>query len=182
MAKVFLFSGLSGAGKTTLAQGARDMLGQGAWVVLDGDAMRRGLNRDLGFSRADREENIRRLGEIAVCLAEQGINVILAVIAPYESLRRNLAQIVGPDRLRVVFVACPLEECMRRDPKHNYAAARSGKIENYTGLQDGYEEPREPDLVIRTDETPLEDCLKALTGYLKSESAGRAETTILPGP
>lgn len=152
MSKVFLLTGLSGAGKTTLARAVRDMAqGKMICALLDGDEMRKGVCRDLGFSPADREENIRRCGEFAKILADQGIIVLLAVIAPYEKLRTDLKNIIGEERLCTVHVDCPLEICMRRDPKKNYMKASMGHLANYTGLGDIYETPALPDLVIRTN-------------------------------
>lgn len=170
MAKVFLLTGLSGAGKTTLAEGllAR-MAGKKVFAMLDGDAMRKGVCSDLGFGAADRAENIRRCGEMARLLAAQKINVLLAIIAPYNTLRENLARILGRDNLRVIHVSCPLEVCIQRDPKKNYQKAIAGVMRGYTGIADIYEPPAHADLVIETNNMPVNVCLDALEEFVDRE-------------
>lgn len=166
MPKTFLLTGLSGAGKTTLAENVLANLPKN-FIFLDGDAMRKGLNSDLGFSPSDREENIRRCAEIAKLLMEQGFNVLIAVIAPYESLRRKLKEITG--NLRIIHVDCPLEICIRRDPKHNYQLALAGHISKYTGIHDKYEIPIDPDFYIHTNKCGKEECITQCYNYIVSE-------------
>ncbi len=174
MAKIFLLTGLSGAGKTTLASGLQARLAnEEPFILLDGDAMRKGVCSDLGFSAQDRAENIRRCGEMAKLLASQGVNVLLAVIAPYEELRRNLARIIrsgqaDTDALRIIHVACPLEVCIARDPKKNYQKALAGAMSNYTGIADIYEPPQKPDFVIETSRQTVAQSLDRLEEYVRS--------------
>lgn len=171
MAKIFLLTGLSGAGKTTLARALYKKLSDDGQkcVVLDGDEMRGGICKDLGFSPEDRKENIRRSGEIARLLHSQGITVIMAFIAPYESLRQDLAAIVGKENLRVIHISCPLEECKRRDPKNNYKKALGGQIKDYTGIEDRYENPHSPDLILRTDIEDTDKCLCKFHDFVQKQ-------------
>lgn len=175
MAKVFLLTGLSGAGKTTLAAALAKELGKNACVMLDGDEMRKGVCSDLGFSPEDRRENIRRCGEIAKALADQDFTVVLSFIAPYENLRENLKQIIGAERFYTIHLDCPLEVCISRDPKKNYKLVSEGKIKNYTGIGDAYECPAAPDLVIHTasetEEKSLAKLLKFVREKLKTDKA-----------
>lgn len=174
MAKVFLLTGLSGAGKTTLATAVRESLkAEMPCVLLDGDEMRKGVCRDLGFSAQDREENIRRCGEFAKILANQGITVLMAVIAPYQKLRENLKNIIGPDKLFTIHVDCPLEICIQRDPKKNYLKAHFGKLKNYTGLHDSYEIPEKPDMLVRTSHESEQDSIARVTDFVKEKLGHR---------
>lgn len=170
MAKVFLLTGLSGAGKTTLATKLLKTDLGSPFVLLDGDEMRKGMCSDLGFSAKDRAENIRRMGEMAKLLAAQGYNVLIAAIAPYESLRQSLASIVGNENLKIIHIACPLEVCIRRDPKCNYQKALAGFLPNYTGVADIYETPAHPHLVLRTHEDDLESCHRKLCEFVGREA------------
>lgn len=167
MSNIFLLTGLSGAGKTTLAKGLCCSLPN--CILLDGDEIRKGLCNDLGFTSADREENIRRCGELAKLLANQGATVILAMIAPYQKARDNLKQIVGSKNLHIIHIDCPLEICIERDPKHNYKKAREGLLKNYTGLGDQYEVPLKPDLVINTNMETPEQSLATLVQFAREK-------------
>lgn len=144
--------GLSGAGKSTIAQAMAGLLGDGGRnaVVLDGDALRLGLNRDLGFSDADRSENVRRAAEIAVLLSRQGVDVIVAAITPSEAMRAVARGIVG-EAARFIWVRASLETCARRDPKGLYAKASAGTLAGMTGLSAPFEAPAGADLVLDTD-------------------------------
>jgi sulfate adenylyltransferase len=154
---VLWFTGLPGAGKTTLARLAAVELERGGRHVelLDGDVVRTHLSRDLGYSRADRETNIERIAWVASRLVRAGAVVIVAAIAPYAGSRRRARELVEQQGAFVeVHVATPLEECMRRDPKGLYARAAAGEVANVTGLDDPYEPPKAPEL--RLDTTGIE--------------------------
>lgn len=151
---VVWLTGLSGSGKSTVAVEVEARLvaaGQPA-IVLDGDNLRLGLNADLGFSAADRSENIRRVSEVAVLAAEAGLVALVPLISPYRADRDAARARVEAAELRFVevFVDTPIEECERRDPKGLYARARSGEIRGFTGIDDPYEAPVNPELTLGT--------------------------------
>lgn len=152
-------TGLPASGKTTIALALEERLrGQGLRVeVLDGDEVRRGLSAGLGFSRQDREEHNRRVIFVARLLARNGVAVIVPLISPYREVRALARQQI-PNFFEV-WVRCSLEECIRRDPKGFYAKALRGEISNMTGIQDPYEEPLNPELVIDTDRRAVEECV-----------------------
>jgi bifunctional enzyme CysN/CysC len=149
---VLWLTGLSGAGKSTIANALEArLLSSGAHsMLLDGDNVRHGLNRDLGFTDTDRVENIRRLGEVAKLMADAGLIVITAFISPFRADRQMAREIVAPHSFIEVFVDTPLDECMRRDPKGLYARAKAGEIPNFTGLDSPYEAPETPELRLHT--------------------------------
>src|ERR1700720_1395223 len=149
---VLWLTGLSGAGKSTIADIVeKKLLALGRHtMLLDGDNVRHGLNRDLGFTDADRVENIRRVGEVAKLMAEAGLIVICSFISPFRAERRMIRELTGPTAFLEVFVDTPLEECMRRDPKGLYAKARAGRLEHFTGLDSPYEAPEAPEIRITT--------------------------------
>ncbi|MBV8776340.1 MAG: sulfate adenylyltransferase subunit CysN [Alphaproteobacteria bacterium] len=149
---VVWFTGLSGAGKSTIANLAEQkLLALGAHtMLLDGDNVRHGLNRDLGFTDADRVENIRRLGEVAKLMADAGLVVICAFISPFRADRQMAREIAAPHPFVEVFIDTPLDECVRRDPKGLYAKAKAGDIPNFTGLGSPYEAPETPELTLAT--------------------------------
>jgi len=160
--KVLWFTGLSGAGKTTLSLCLRDhFLSKGVFcIILDGDQLREGLNADLGFSREDRSENIRRIAEIGKLLAENGCVCITATISPYAELRTLARNIVGQDCFYEVYINASLAECERRDVKGLYRKARQNQISSFTGVQDNYVPPVNPDLEVKTDILPTEACIE----------------------
>ncbi|MBB4189086.1 bifunctional enzyme CysN/CysC [Sinorhizobium terangae] len=146
------FTGLSGSGKSTIANALdRSLHARGKHTyVLDGDNVRHGLNRDLGFSDADRVENIRRVAEMAKLMADAGLIVIVSFISPFREERRMAREMMDEGEFIEVFVDTPLEECARRDPKGLYEKAFAGKIANFTGITSPYEMPQSPELHLET--------------------------------
>ena len=149
---VIWFTGLSGAGKSTIANIVDQKLFARSChtMLLDGDNLRHGLNRDLGFTEADRVENIRRAGEVARLMVDSGLIVICAFISPYSAEREMARSLVAADEFVEVFVDTPIEECMRRDPKGLYSKAKSGKVKNLTGIDAPYEAPSHPEIHLTT--------------------------------
>ena len=147
-------TGLSGSGKSTISHELeRQLHARGVHTyVLDGDNLRHGLNKDLGFSSKDRAENIRRVGEVARLFVDAGIIVLAAFISPSNQVRQDIRESMGEGDFIEVFVDCPVEVCEQRDPKGLYEKARSGEIENFTGISAPYEAPEDPEIHIRTDE------------------------------
>ena len=163
---VLWFTGLSGAGKTTLALETEKRLFERGWraYVLDGDNVRHGLSADLGFSPEDREENIRRIGEVAALFAEAGLIVISAFISPYRR-DRGLARAAAGDAFHEVFVDASLAVCESRDPKGLYEKARAGEIPEFTGISAPYEAPERPELTIDTDTLEIAESVDRLEAY-----------------
>lgn len=163
------FTGLSGSGKTTLALALEAELHSrkvGSYV-LDGDNIRFGLNRDLGFSPADRTENIRRVGEVARLFCDSGLIVLTAFISPYLRDRELVRSLHTPSTFVEVYLNTPLEECERRDEKGLYRKARNGEIEEFTGISAPYEPPVDPELVVDT-RRPLKECVNDVLAMLAS--------------
>lgn len=158
---VVWMTGLSGAGKSTIARALEARLYAAGRLsyVLDGDNLRHGLNADLGFSERDREENVRRTGEVAALLADAGLIVIVALISPFRRDRDRARSTVGADRFVEVFVDVPVEQCESRDPKGLYAAARDGRIAEFTGISSPYEAPEAPAVVLRAGEHDVDACV-----------------------
>lgn len=163
------FTGLSGAGKSTLAVALESALYErGAHTyILDGDNIRHGLNKNLGFSPEDRTENIRRISEVARLFSDCGIINLTAFISPYRSDRQSARTLCGSDSFIEVFVDCPLEVCEQRDPKGAYVKARQGIIKEFTGISAPYEAPESPDLHIRTDQASVGECIQAIIRHLE---------------
>jgi len=166
---VVWFTGLPGSGKTTIALEAEKMLlEQGIrCVLLDGDRLRKGLNRDLGFSEEQRMENIRRSAEVAHMFIEAGVLVLAPLISPTESCREIVRQRFRPEEYTELYVRCSLAECERRDPKGMYLLARAGKIAEFTGITAPYDPPAEPDLVLDTELLDVRQCADRLIGFLQ---------------
>ena len=158
------FTGLSGAGKSTLAHAIEERLfAQGIRTyVLDGDNIRHGLNKDLGFSPEDRRENIRRIGELAKLFMDAGLIVLTAFISPYRADREIVRHLVGEGEFIEIYVKCPVEVCEQRDTKGLYEKARSGEIKSFTGISAPYEEPLNPHIVLETDKLTIEEAVDKL--------------------
>ena len=172
---VVWITGLSGSGKSTLARACEAELHRAGRLVyvLDGDNIRHGLNADLGFAPADREENIRRVGEVAALFADAGLITLVAFISPYRRDRERVRRRLGEGRFLEVYLEAPLEVCEQRDPKGLYRKARAGEIEDFTGVDAPYEPPPAPELVLPTARLDLAECTARLVGCL--ESAGCLE-------
>jgi len=164
--------GLSGSGKSTIAAAVeRKLHDQGRFVViLDGDNFRHGLNSDLGFSDEDREENVRRVSEVAKMFASQGIIVLVSVITPKQALRDQARQIIG-DAFKEIFIKASYETCAQRDPKGLYAKVAAGEIKQFTGKDSGFEEPETPELLIDTERTEVEVATSQVVDLLARGSA-----------
>jgi bifunctional enzyme CysN/CysC len=183
-AAVVWFTGLSGAGKSTLANLLEKRLhAEGVHTyLLDGDNVRHGLNRDLGFTDADRVENIRRVAEVAALMADAGLVVIVSFISPYRSERNAARARLRGGPFIEIFVDTPLDECRRRDPKGLYAKADTGQIANFTGVSAPYEPPLVPDVHVRTTagspEMLIEDVLAELRrrNVVRTDSCEQRET------
>jgi len=174
---VVWFTGLSGSGKSTLANAVAYLLHEREHhtYVLDGDNVRHGLNKNLGFSPEDREENIRRVGEVSKLFVDAGTIVMTAFISPYRADRDQARDLIIDDRFVEVYVECPLDVCEERDPKGLYKKARTGEIKEFTGISAPYEEPLKPEVVVNTSElTIIESAQKVIkhlenTGLVPSE-------------
>jgi adenylylsulfate kinase len=162
-------TGLSGSGKSTLAVA----LEQHLWdrgvraFVLDGDNVRHGLNKDLGFSPEDRNENIRRIGEVAKLFTDAGVINITAFISPYRTDRDRVREIMAKGDFIEVFVECPIDQCEQRDPKGLYKKARAGQIPEFTGISAPYEAPANPEITVHTGKLTREESLAVLLQYLE---------------
>jgi adenylylsulfate kinase len=156
--------GLSGSGKSTLAKALENDLFKRGYTcfVLDGDNVRNGLNRDLGFSEQDRNENIRRIAEVAKLFVDAGIIVICSCITPFEHQRQIAKQIIGEIDYYLIYVNTPVEVCERRDVKGLYAKAKRSEMLNFTGVNSPFEEPQELNLVVNTDGKSVEDILREM--------------------
>ena len=166
---VIWFTGLSGAGKTTISRFLSDKwLGEGRKVArLDGDTIRESFTKDLGFSKADRDENILRICHMAKALADCGMIAMVSAISPYNEARQYARKIVGPKRFFMVYVKCDIEILKERDPKGLYAKALAGEIKDFTGIDDPYEAPADSDLIIDTgDGSSVDDCAARIERHL----------------
>ena len=163
------FTGLSGSGKSTIANALEHKLHTLGYktYALDGDNIRKGINKGLTFSPEDRTENIRRIAEVANLLVDSGIIVLAAFVSPYKKDRENIRRIVGNDNFVEIFVNTSLEECERRDVKGLYKKARAGEIKDFTGVNAPYEAPDSPDVEIITDDLTLDQCVEAVFQKIK---------------
>ena len=166
---VLWFTGLSGAGKSSIANALEQALFQRGHhsYLLDGDNVRHGLNRDLGFTDEDRVENIRRIGEVARLMADAGLVVLSAFISPFRSDRAMVRELMEPGEFIEIYVRASLETCERRDPKGLYAKARAGTIQHFTGIDSPYEEPEGPEVTVNTEEVSIEEGVEELMDYLR---------------
>ncbi|MEL6226646.1 MAG: adenylyl-sulfate kinase, partial [Pseudomonadota bacterium] len=166
---ILWFTGLSGSGKSTVAKQLEKRLhdeGRHTYV-LDGDNIRHGINRDLGFTDADRVENIRRIGEVAKLFADAGLIVLCSFISPFRAERDMVRRMVADDEFVELFVDAPLDVCAERDPKGLYAKAARGEIKNFTGFDSPYEPPMSPEVHLNTAETSPEDLVEQIIRYLR---------------
>jgi adenylylsulfate kinase len=168
---VLWLTGLPSSGKSTLAHEVERLLFERGCssYVLDGDNIRHGLNKNLGFSPEDRKENIRRLGEVAKLFADAGMIVITAFISPYREDRDQARSLNEPGRFFEVHCACSVGECEKRDPKGLWQKARSGELPEFTGVSAPYEEPQAPEIVVETDKLCLEDCAGMILSQLEQQ-------------
>ena len=165
------FTGLSGSGKSTVAIALeRELQKRGLLCrILDGDNIRSGINKGLGFTAEDRRENIRRIAEVAKLFVDTGIITIAAFISPSNDLRRMASDIIGAEDFKEVYISTPLEVCEARDVKGLYAKARRGEIKNFTGISAPFETPEHPALSIDTSKVSLEDSVKQILAFLGLE-------------
>ncbi|MFC3033702.1 adenylyl-sulfate kinase [Pseudoalteromonas fenneropenaei] len=169
---ILWFTGYSGSGKSTVAgalESALQQLGVHTYL-LDGDNVRHGLCRDLGFSDADRVENIRRVGEVAKLMVDAGLVVLTAFISPFQAERDMVRALVGDGEFIEVFLDTPLDVCEARDPKGLYKKARAGEIKHFTGIDSSYEPPLAPEVRIDTSRGQLNDSIQTLLSYLKEHN------------
>ncbi|MDK2778320.1 MAG: adenylyl-sulfate kinase [Pseudomonadota bacterium] len=165
---IIWFTGLSGSGKSTIANALEEHLaaaGQHTYL-LDGDNVRHGLNQDLGFTDEDRVENIRRVGEVAALFVDAGLIVIAAFISPFRSERELVRNLVDSDEFIEVYMSTPLATCEERDPKGLYGRARAGLIRNFTGIDSAYQPPETADLVLDTSSDDVQSCVSRLLTVL----------------
>jgi adenylylsulfate kinase len=168
---VLWFTGLSASGKSTIANRVAERLFQenNHSYVLDGDNVRFGLNKDLGFSDEDRTENIRRIGEVAKLLVDSGTIVLTAFISPFQQDRDSARGLLEAKEFIEVFVHCPVSECEKRDPKGLYGKARSGEIKEFTGINSPYEEPKHAEIVVHTHLNTIDECVDQIIAYLQEQ-------------
>jgi len=167
-AKVIWLFGLSGSGKSTLVTALEERLFADGFVTthLDGDNLRDGLNKGLGFSDADREENIRRVAEVSKLFLQSGVICLNSFITPKESLRTLARDIIGAENLLEIYIECSFETCLKRDVKGLYKKAQAGQIANFTGQASAFEPPAHPHLVLNTETTPLAESLETLYSFV----------------
>ncbi|BDY13549.1 adenylyl-sulfate kinase [Hydrogenimonas cancrithermarum] len=167
---ILWFTGLSGSGKSTIANAVEAKLHEMGkhTYLLDGDNIRHGLNKDLGFSDTDRVENIRRIGEVAKLFVDSGLIVLTAFISPFQSDRDSVRNLVEEGEFIEIFIDTPLKVCEQRDPKGLYKKARAGEIPHFTGISSPYEPPVKPEIYIKNDKIPLEICVERIIDYLQT--------------
>ncbi|WP_018625597.1 adenylyl-sulfate kinase [Kangiella aquimarina] len=166
---VLWFTGLSGSGKSTVANAVESLLLENGnhSYLLDGDNIRHGLNKDLSFSEDDRVENIRRIGEVTKLFTDAGLIVLSAFISPFKADRQQVRELHGVGEFVEVFVDTPLEVCEQRDPKGLYKKARAGDIKNFTGLDSPYEAPEAPEIHLKTDQQSVDKLAQQVLQHLR---------------
>lgn len=166
---VLWFTGLSASGKSTISVALETALHQKAIHTyrLDGDNVRFGLNKNLGFSPEDRTENIRRIGEVSKLMVDAGLLTLTAFISPYREDRQQVRELLEQDEFIEVYVKASLESCEDRDPKGLYKKARQGEIKGFTGIDAPYEEPESPEIIIDTDQLSITEAVDVILSYLK---------------
>ncbi len=169
---ILWFTGLPSSGKSTLANEVEKRLMEHSirTYILDGDNVRTGLCKDLGFSEEERAENIRRIGEVAKLFVDAGIVVLSAFVSPYRRDRDAVRNLVEKGEFIEIYIKCPVEECEKRDVKGLYKKARQGIIKGFTGVDDPYEEPLNPEIVVNTQENSIEECTEKILTYLRENS------------
>jgi adenylylsulfate kinase len=167
---VIRFTGYSGSGKSTLAHTVEELLHQRGCrtYVLDGDNVRHGLCADLGFSNEDRQENLRRIGEVTKLFVEAGVVVLAAFISPSERDRQSIMKMFCEGEFIEIYCKCSLNVCEQRDVKELYKKSREGKIQQFTGIDSEYEVPSNPDLVLNTDTDSLDDCVSQIMSLVNN--------------
>ncbi|MGY3568504.1 adenylyl-sulfate kinase [Vibrio paucivorans] len=168
---ILWFTGLSGSGKSTVANAVESKLlslGKHSYL-LDGDNVRHGLNKDLGFSDADRVENIRRIGEVAKLFVDSGAIVLTAFISPFISDRQQVRDLLDDSQFLEVFIDTPIEVCESRDPKGLYKKARAGEIKNFTGIDSEYQAPVNPEIHVKTADCTVEECAELVVRTLQDK-------------
>ncbi|MCK1993349.1 adenylyl-sulfate kinase [Peribacillus muralis] len=170
---VLWFTGLSGSGKSTIANAvAKELYNRSIRsYVLDGDNIRHGLSKDLGFSEADRTENIRRIGEVSKLFVDSGQFVLTAFISPFRADRQIVRDLLEEGEFIEVYIKCPIEECEVRDPKGLYDKARKGIIKDFTGIDSPYEEPEQPELILESSLYSVEECVEQVISFLTAKKA-----------
>ena len=165
---VVWFTGLSGSGKSTLSKALADRFSTMGLreVILDGDCMREGLCRDLGFTREDRKENVRRVSEVAKLFADNGTIVLAALISPFQADRQQAREIIGSQRFIEIYCNSPFEVCKARDVKGLYQQASNGNVPHFTGISSSYEVPVDPEIVLQTAVLEQEKCLQTIINFL----------------
>ncbi|MDR6999825.1 adenylyl-sulfate kinase [Neobacillus niacini] len=168
---VLWFTGLSGSGKSTLAAEIEEKLFNKNIHTyrLDGDNVRFGLNRDLGFSKDDRAENIRRIGEVSKLFVDAGLITLTSFISPYKTDREIVRNLLEENEFIEIHVKCDIDECEKRDPKGLYKKARNGEIKGFTGIDAPYEEPESPEIIVETDKMTLDECAKKIIQFLQDK-------------
>ena len=168
---VVWLTGCPASGKSTIAHHMeRELFDRGVYCyVLDGDNVRHGINSDLGFSREDRRQNLRRIGEVAKLFVDAGIVVLAAFVSPFREDRDTVREIVGPEFFFEVYVKCSIETCEMRDPKGQYKKARAGLIKEYTGVSAPYEVPLNPEIILDTEELDVESSVRKVLEFLDAK-------------